>query len=214
MATADWVIFGGGDPPDVSLKDKVDWPNRAVICADSGANHAYRWGVTPDVICGDLDSIEESVQSYFEGKGVEFLSYPVDKDWTDTELAIRTALERGGEDLVFVGMDGGRMDHLFTNYLLVAHMSRLARMRILSEQGWVYFLNERFKKLSLEGVSGKTVSAVPLISCQGITYEGMKYPLKDESLDFGSSRGMSNVAVADTVCIRMDSGLLMVIVNE
>ncbi len=214
MDNTDWLIMGGGAPPSISLKDKIEWQARKIICADSGANHAYRWGLTPDVICGDLDSIDESVRFYFEDLGVEFISYPVDKDWTDTELAIEVALERGGTDLVFVGLDGGRIDHLFTNYLLIARMSQKARMRILSEQSWTYFLNDRYNSLYLEGALGKTVSAIPLMESTGICYAGLKYPLTDEQLDFGTSRGMSNVATQDTVSIRFNSGLLMVIVNE
>jgi thiamine pyrophosphokinase len=214
MDNNDWLIMGGGTPPSISLKDKIDWQDRKIICADSGANHAYRWGITPDVICGDLDSIDDSVRSFFEDLGVEFLTYPVDKDWTDTELAISVALERGGSDLVFVGLDGGRIDHQFTNYLLIARMSMQGRMRILGEQGWTFFLNEKLNFLQLEGVLEKTISVIPLEVSSGICYAGMKYLLTDEQLNFGSSRGMSNVAIQNTVSIRFDKGLLMVIVND
>lgn len=214
MDNNDWLIMGGGTPPSISLKDKINWQAREIICADSGANHAYKWGITPDVICGDLDSIDDSVRSFFEDLGVEFLTYPVDKDWTDTELAIAVALERGGSDLVFVGLDGGRIDHQFTNYLLIARKSTHARMRILGEQGWTFFLNEKFNALQLEGVLEKTISVIPLEMSSGICYAGMKYLLTDEQLYFGSSRGMSNVAMQNTVSIRLDKGLLMVIVND
>ncbi|QRN86472.1 thiamine diphosphokinase [Clostridia bacterium] len=214
MDSANWLIMGGGIPPSISLKEKVDWQARTIICADSGANHAYLWKIVPDIICGDLDSIDAKIRGYYERQDVEFLTYPRDKDWTDTELAISIALSRGAKDLVFVGLDGGRTDHFFTNYLLIASLSSKARMRILNEQGCTYFLNERFHSLRLEGIQGKNISAIPLTSCQGIFYEGMKYPLEDETLALGSSRGMSNVALEETVSIRFASGLLMINVNE
>lgn len=214
MDSSNWLIMGGGVPPSISLKNRTDWQTRNIICADSGANHAYAWKIMPDIICGDLDSIDLKVRNYYEQQNVEFLEYPKEKDWTDTELAISIALEHGGQDFIFVGLDGGRIDHFFTNYLLIGQLSMKARMRILDEHGCTYFLNERFNSLELEGVQGKNISAIPLSVCRGIFYEGLKYPLVDDTLDLGSSRGMSNVAIEETISIRFTSGLLMINVNE
>ena len=92
-----------------------------VIGADGGTRHANVLGVNPDAIIGDMDSLSESDRLVF--KNAKFISYPAEKDETDLELAILYAREKGADEIVMVGVMGGRMDMTISNILQTAHLS-------------------------------------------------------------------------------------------
>ncbi len=81
-----------------------------LICADSGYRHCVQLGFSPQLVLGDFDSYAGVVQS-----DCELLRYPIEKDDTDTMLAVKQALQRGYERLLLVGMLGGRLDHTLAN---------------------------------------------------------------------------------------------------
>ena len=90
-----------------------------IICADGGANHIYKTGVKPDMIVGDLDSIDDETLLYYQEQNVLFHKFSSKKDLTDTELAINFALEEGANELVLFGSTGSRLDHTLGNIMLL-----------------------------------------------------------------------------------------------
>src|SRR6056297_449361 len=108
----EWAVLVGGDTvrPDPARHAKL--AKRRIVCADSGARLARVWDLVPDIICGDMDSLDPGTMRYFEAAGTQFMRFPAHKDLTDTELALDVILERGATDAVMMGMDGGRFDHL------------------------------------------------------------------------------------------------------
>ncbi len=64
-------------------------PDDFVICADGGYNYAVKFNITPDCIIGDMDSVKTDIS------GKETMVYPREKDYTDGELAVRLAIEKG-----------------------------------------------------------------------------------------------------------------------
>ena len=104
------VIFGGGQIGDPEQIKNLVRQEDYLICADSGYRHCVQLGFSPQLVLGDFDSYAGVVQS-----DCELLRYPIEKDDTDTMLAVKQALQRGYERLVLVGMLGGRLDHTLAN---------------------------------------------------------------------------------------------------
>ncbi|MEE8413957.1 MAG: thiamine diphosphokinase, partial [Dehalococcoidales bacterium] len=144
-------------------------------------------------------------------RNTEFVSYPAEKDETDLELALFYAEKQGVDQIVMVGVMGGRMDMTIANILLMIHPS-LSSCRIEvwhgEQTGWVI----KPPGEDISGHSGDTVSLIPLGGfASGITTQGLKYPLKDEDLTFTSARGMSNRLEKPSAHIKLSEGLLLVI---
>ena len=111
------IIMAGGTllHPN-AFKSMVSRADR-VVCADGGAGHLAAMGILPHVVIGDLDSITPAHQSDLEAANVAFLRHPVDKDYTDTELAAQWAMDNGATEITFLGTTGTRLDHTLANIL-------------------------------------------------------------------------------------------------
>jgi thiamine pyrophosphokinase len=187
-----------------------------VVCADSAGEAALTWGIEPDYLVGDMDSIKPAALAELQARpSVKILGFKAEKDETDLELAILTALEAGARRITIVGAIGGRLDHMLANIYLLA-MPRLdelgAQTRILSEQEEIYLLRPHQSPLKLEGAPGEIVSIFPFNGdTTGVYTERLQYPLKRETLYFGPSRGISNVMLENTAEVGLESGLLLVI---
>ena len=90
-----------------------------VICADSGVRHAFRMNIIPDIIVGDMDSASVEDIKKIEALGIEKYTFSAEKDFTDTELALRLALKKGARQVVLFGGLGSRPDHSLANIFLM-----------------------------------------------------------------------------------------------
>ena len=62
-----------------------------LIAADGGAKYFFDIGLTPQVIIGDMDSIDSDTCK--SKSGIEYIQYPTDKDKSDAEIAVEYALD-------------------------------------------------------------------------------------------------------------------------
>ena len=195
------VIIGNGTIKDHGYIRSLIHDGGFVICADGGLRHAAAMGITADIAVGDLDSSD--------GSGAhETFVYPVRKDFTDGELAVRYALDNGYDDILLLGMIGTRLDHTLTNLTLMAK-AKTARMS--DENNDLYLLRG---ELEISGEKGRTLSIIPVFGDIGdITTEGLEYPLRGETLYFSDSRGNSNVITADTCRMKAGGAIDIVAVN-
>lgn len=181
-----------------------------IIAADGGANIAYREGIIPNYIIGDLDSIEEDVLNHFMGLGTKIERYPSEKDYIDTELCLNKALDLGATKVVYIGAVGDRLDHNIGNiHLLYKTVKKGIDSYILSETADVYICKDN---LSISGKKGDTISIVPLSTdIEGITLKGFKYPLNNASFNFGDVFGTCNELLDEKAYIEIKKGCLAVI---
>jgi thiamine pyrophosphokinase len=211
------VIFTGGDPlaadaagvPDLRIDDAA--AGVYVIAADSGLHHALAMGQRVDLLIGDLDSVSADALAAAEAAGVEVERHPVGKDRTDLELALDRALETGTSRVVVLGGHGGRIDHFVANTLLLA-APRYAGLTLEARLGETRVHVVR-RSVEVPGVAGEVVTLLPLGGrATGVTTRGLRYPLDGESLLPGSTRGVSNELVSPPAEVRLDDGVLLVIV--
>ncbi|HZK70580.1 MAG TPA: thiamine diphosphokinase, partial [Clostridia bacterium] len=109
------IIISGGNPPSKELLIKEITGDTFLIGADSGANCLYCYNVKPDLLVGDFDSIDKKVLDYFKKNNCIIETYPTEKDFTDTEIAVEKALCMKPNKIILLGCTGSRVDHLLGN---------------------------------------------------------------------------------------------------
>jgi len=189
-----------------------------IICADGGASHLIRMGILPHVIIGDLDSISPEDRAFFNEKSIEMIKYPSEKDVTDTELAAEFAMENKCNDITFLGVTGTRLDHTLANIFLLKKLAfRFAgqegesrvQCKIIDDNNEIYIVS---KSLSLKKTHNAFLSIIPLTeTVEGVTTSGLKYPLTNAEMNFGSTLGISNQFLCETAIISVKKGVIIVI---
>lgn len=190
---------GEVDPSDAAVARAAD----LVLAADGGAAHLARWGVACDLVIGDLDSSG----ALDPAQRVE--RHPAEKDKTDTELAVDRAFASGADEVVVLGALGSeRTDHALANALLPALDPRVRLVRGATSVRAV----RAGGRIELAGAPGSLVTLLAVGGdATGVRTEGLRYPLRDETLALGSSRGVSNVIVAQLAAVSVGSGTLLVV---
>ncbi|MDP2777889.1 MAG: thiamine diphosphokinase, partial [Anaerolineales bacterium] len=174
--------------------------------ADGGTRHVFALGRTPDIIIGDLDSL--NVESLTFNK--EIIQFPKDKNETDLELAIQHALTLNPEQIIVLAALGGRLDQTLANIALISNAQHATRnMKLDDGIEEVIFCRAQTQ---VNGKRGDTVSLIPWQGeVTGIVTIGLKWPLQNEILYPHKTRGISNEMLNDTATIQINSGLLLVI---
>lgn len=203
------LVFAGGDPPPPAVAAHL--PAEAlVIAADSGLEHAVTLGRPVGLVVGDLDSVDPDVLASARTAGATVETHPRDKDQTDLELALHAAWERGARSITVVGGAGGRLDHFLANLTVMAS----PRFRGARLDGWIGAAHVAVVRdeVVVEGRPGSLVTLVPLGGpATGIRTDGLRYPLSDEDLAAGTTRGVSNEFVIPSARIRVRTGTLLAI---
>ncbi len=185
--------------------------NDLVIAADGGSRHCQALDIQPRILIGDLDSTDPSLVDKWRGEGVEIIQHPEDKDQTDLELAIMLAQDRGADKIVVYGAIGGRLDMTFGNLFLLAHPDLTTPTTLINGAEEVHLLHSG-DLLTLVGDPGDMVSLVPGQPGDSVvSITGFLYSLKNEALEFGKTRGLSNQLTEKRGTIHLYSGLLTVI---
>ncbi len=173
-----------------------------IICADSGYDRARAFEITPDIVIGDMDSVKSGVAC--ENKIV----YPARKDMTDGELSVLYAKEHGFSDVILFGMTGMRMDHTLANISLLKQMKGINAV-IIDANNEIYFAEG---SITLCGRAGDTVSIIPFEGdVEGVTTDGLDYPLDNGTIKSGTTLGVSNVMTKSECTITIKKGKAFII---
>lgn len=207
------VIFANGNLSDLSQAKNIITNEDCIICADGGVKHVLKLGLTPHAVIGDFDSISTSLQKKLARKKIELIKYPKKKDETDFELAINFALEKKCHQIIIFGILGDRIDHLMANIFLLAKIqteNESVKIKIFEGNKEIYILN---KEIIINGQIGDEVSLIPISKMlQGVITDGLEYPLKNETLVFGSTRGVSNVMNKTLAKITISKGVALIVI--
>ncbi len=179
------------------------------IAVDGGARRARELGIIPDWIVGDMDSISEQDRCFMQEAGVSFELHPAEKDFTDTQIALRLAEREGGREIEIWGGTGSRLDHNLSNILSASSfLERGINIVFESPDLSVYFVN---KQLVVPGAPGDTVSLIALGNrVFGVDLSGFKYPLDKATLELNWQWAVSNIITGKNPVVRLDSGILAV----
>ena len=204
------IIFANGLVPDLEAARHLFQPDDILYAADGGTQHALALGLMPSVIIGDLDSLTRDDRRKLEASEVEIQQYPRDKDKTDLELALHLAIEAGHHEILIVGALGGRLDQTLGNLALLSE-ARLLSYDIRLDDG----VEEAFITRNRCEIHGRPADIVSLIpwggEVTGISTEGLRWPLRSETLFPDRTRGISNEMSHEMASINLKTGLLFVI---
>ena len=205
------VIFAGGTLRPGKAVNAAIASADLFLAADSGASTALQHGITPAIVVGDFDSLGALPLQQLQERGSKIIQAAVEKDETDTELAIDTAIERGATRITLLGALGGpRFDHTMANIMLLAGYEKVPIQIV--DGPMVCGLLRGPGSSSIEGHPGDLLSLIPLTSeATGVRTNGLYYPLRDETLHFGKPRGVSNVLTREQAEVSLGHGLLLII---
>ena len=198
------VIIGNGV---IENYDKIKTKLREddyIICADGGYKHSKFLGVKPAVVVGDMDSIGDND---YDG---EIINLPIRKDFTDSEVCIKYILLKHFEEVMMLGFTGKRQDHSLANMFLLKQFADAGtNAYIVDEHNEIRFTSN---ENTIYGKKGNIVSIIPVTGdLVGVTTCGLDYPLNDETLVFGESRGVSNIMTSNKCTITVESGFGFII---
>lgn len=184
-----------------------------VIAVDGGALPLLHAERLPDLVIGDMDSVDPGTLEALAARGAELRRYPREKDETDLELALLHAAAVGAATIDVLGALGGRWDHTLANVALLALPELQGRqVRLLADRQILFLVRD---SAVLEGQRGDTLSLLPLTGAAlGVTTEGMLYPLRDATLSFERARGVSNVLLHPPGRVSLRAGLLLVVQHD
>jgi len=206
------IIISGGKPPSKELLMQEVTKDTFIIAADSGADCLYDYNIMPDLLLGDFDSIDKKILDYFKKSNSTIDIYPPEKDYTDTEIAVKKALSMKPDEIVLLGCTGSRIDHLLGNIgMLKICMINGVNASIKDENNNIRLIDA---STSLSGSVGEIFS----LQAYGdeiidLTIEGAKYPLNNYNLKIGESITISNEFTRSIVGLKFKSGTLMIILS-
>jgi thiamine pyrophosphokinase len=205
------VIFAGGSVRAGKVVDAVIAQADRIIAADGGAAAALRYGRVPATVVGDFDSLDARVQQQLREQGSQFIQAAVEKNETDTELALQVAIEQGASAITLLGAIGGtRFDHTMANILLLVGFETIP-IRIIDGPSSCWLLRGPGHSI-IHGHTGDLLSLLPLTSeATGVRTTDLYYPLHGETLHFGKPRGVSNVLTRESAGVSLEIGMLLII---
>ncbi|QGG95120.1 thiamine diphosphokinase [Actinomarinicola tropica] len=204
------LVLLGGEPIE-ELPVGIDASSMLVVAADSGVDQAHRLGLRVDVAVGDFDSVTPDGLARAVEAGSVVERHPARKAHTDLELALDAVAVRDLVRVDVAGGDGGRLDHLLANALVMAS-DRFAGLDVTAHGGDGARLHVVRRRRTLSGDPGEYVTLLAVHGpADGVRTEGLLYPLHGERLEPGSSRGVSNELVGRAGVVELDVGVLLVV---
>ncbi|MBA9084058.1 thiamine pyrophosphokinase [Fontibacillus solani] len=206
------LIFTGGQI-DPALLDEIRQED-IIIGADRGALFLIKHDIIPDIAVGDFDSVTPEEMEVIRAHSRELIACDaINKDLTDTELAIDLAIDKQPGEIVIIGALGSRLDHTLSNvHMLLRAMHHQITASIMDHNNYVTLTGSS----SIVQSRGYTyVSLLPLTpEVTGIYLDGFMYPLEDATLKIGQSLGISNRLLDTEGTVRIESGFLLIIQSK
>jgi len=202
------IIFLNGNLSDLTLVKQYINKHSLLIGCDGGTRHILELGLQPDVVIGDLDSFRpEEISSDHQPK---YVTCPTDKDFTDSEFAIRYAQQAGYRHIILAGALGDRLDHLLGNiFLLNKDGFANLKLKIIEGNQEAYIVRGQTR---INGQKGDTISFIPIAGKPQVkTTGGLKYDLNEYTLSLQGNTGISNILTRKSTEITVTKGSILVI---
>ncbi len=186
-----------------------------VICADGGLEKVQGLNLKPDLILGDFDSVNSSLLNGYRGSGTEIYAFPPEKDFTDMELAVDTAVKRGFKEIVLIGASGTRLDHTLANIQLLEKYHRQGiSIEIIDNNNHIGIISGK-TDINIKKKTEHFVSLVPVTeTLEGLTLKGFKYPLNNVTVERGTALLISNEIRSEEGRIILDKGTALIFISK
>ena len=201
------IIIANGRAPSKSVINFFKSKGYStLICADGGANSAFKLGLVPDYIIGDLDSIFPETLKFYSDKST-IIKVKRQND-TDVEKCLKFAIRKKFTEALLLGVTGDRLDHTICNLGIVIKFYQKIKCNIVAENS---YLTPTDKTIILKSKAGETISIYAFDKQTKISSDGLKYHLRNSLLPFGEKESTSNVAIKNQVKLIVKGGIIFII---
>jgi len=181
---------------------------KLLIAADGGARHLAAMDMKPNAIIGDMASLIED--PWRNDPGIQRIVYPVDKNRSDTELALDWAFKQGADKALLLGALGRRIGHVLGHCApLIRYPGRVA----LCDDGLFVQAIDAGQGVDIHVSVNDLISLFPVSGCPHVKTTGLRYTLNDETLEF-ATHGLNNLALQDECSIEVNRGLILLCVEK
>lgn len=209
------IVTGGKIDEDFALQFLEKNSFDLIIAADKGMELLGKLNIMPDYLVGDFDSVSEDVLDKARQNAGKVVKFNPVKDFTDTEAAVRLAIdELDADEITILGATGTRLDHVLANInsLFIA-LEKNIPAYIIDLNNRIRLINKTTEIIRKEAF-GDTISLIPYTDkVEGIILTGFYYSLKDKTFSKFEepSLGVSNVLTDDKGVIELTGGILIMI---
>ncbi len=207
------IVTGGNIEKQFLLKTIKEREFETIIAVDNGLKALNEININPQHIVGDFDTIKsEILDKYKENKSIKIHEFNPIKDNTDTDIAIRLAIELKSDEITIIGAIGTRIDHVLGNIQVLKYaLDSNIKCRIIDENNEIQLI-DKTTIIKKKDITKKYISLIPLTEkVEHINLKGFKYELKNGTLTIGSSLGISNEISKEEAIIEFDNGILIMI---
>lgn len=173
-----------------------------IICCDGAADKLIEYGMTPDYIVGDIDSVSEKTKIDFADR----LVYIDDQETNDQTKAVEFAVKNGAKNVVILGATGKREDHTIGNISLLLNYACKLDVISVSNSG---IFKPALKSQTFHSFKGQQVSIFSVGTPVAITSANLKFPLSKTVLN-SWWMGTLNECLSHSFSLEFNSGQLIV----
>jgi len=204
------LIISGGKKIDISIANEYIKKADYIICVDKGLEYANKHNIIPKLIVGDMDSVNRSLLS--EYKKDTIIIYPKEKNFTDTNMAIKKAVELGANNIVLINATGSRLDHTLSNIKLLLELKdKGIDTKIVDDNNIIFLVN---KYVKIKKIEDQVISIIPLDDCYKVKISGFKYSLNEEKIGLDWNIGISNKISLEYGEIKLQKGNLLIVISK
>jgi thiamine pyrophosphokinase len=176
-----------------------------IVCTDGAYHYLLANHIVPDLITGDFDSIDALPDNIVN-------IHTPDQNFTDFEKALKIIIDKGYKSLDVFAANGLEQDHFLGNMTTALKYINKIKIMFYDDRQVYYFANNHTE---IDEVQGKTISLFPFPYAYHVSSQGLKYPLKDDTLSIiGNKIGTRNHAIQNTVTITFTEGYLLLFIER
>ncbi len=199
-----FIILANGKSPEKKEILPFIRDGYTLVCADGGANSAYRLEIVPSYIIGDFDSIKPKVKRFYKNFS-QFIKIK-DQSKTDVEKSLDFIIKKGGKRVVLFGLDGDRTDHMLYNFLLLSEYIDKLDMALIKKGEIINFANG---DIEFSSVPEERISVFVIKEPLHVKSKGLKYKISGKNI-----RSISNMALKKRVKLKLKGEGSLVIIRE
>ncbi len=206
------LIVAGGSP--ISKENLSPYFNRYIVAADRGTDMLKEYGIRPDLIIGDMDSVSKEGEKFIEEENIKREIFPYKKNLTDTEICLEKLIKCGFKDIVLVNTRGTRFDHeLASVFLLQKLYKKNINGKIIDNNNEIFYRERgtyNFSKDDKKYISIISLSHESIFSTEGMAYEVKRISIFREN----PGLGVSNEIIKERASIKIHRGKVFIIKSK
>ena len=193
------------------LRDAVESAS-ILVGVDGGARTLQRYGLIPQIITGDGDSLRDDERAALVRAGAKLVPTP-DQDYTDLDKALSWVREQGATQITVFGATGGRLDHSYSVFSALIKHGRSLPLQLVDETAMYELVVGEWQRSGRDLV-GRLLSLLAFGRVEGITTKGLRWPLANDWLAPGLRDGTLNKVTDESIEISVGSGDLITMLHH